>query len=65
MSEYPLCTLLVEEGRAAPPVRERCKINPVYGSPIGLHSLATIRFQKKIKWLYWQTSYYNWGYCRI
>ena len=31
-SEYPLCTLLVEEGRAAPPVRERCKINPVYGS---------------------------------
>ena len=33
--------------------------------PIGLHSLATIRFQKKIKWLYWQTSYYNWGYCRI
>jgi len=32
MSEYPLCTLLVEEGRAATPVRERCKINPVYGS---------------------------------
>ena len=32
MSEYPLCTLLVEEGRAATPVRGRCKINPVYGS---------------------------------
>ena len=31
MSEYPLCTLLVEEGRAATPGRGRCKINPVYG----------------------------------
>ena len=33
--------------------------------PIGLHSLATIRFQKMIKWLYRHTSYYNWRYCHI
>jgi len=36
----------VEEGRATTPVRERYKFNPVYGSPLGLHSLATNRFQK-------------------
>jgi len=46
-SEYPLCTQYVEEGRATTPVRGRCKIQPrirIY--PIGLHSLATNRFQK-------------------
>jgi len=30
-TEYPMCTIL-EVGRASPPVRERYKFNPVYGS---------------------------------
>jgi len=49
MSEYPLCTPLVEEGRAATPVRERYKFNPVYGFIHSGFILWPLTGSKKIK----------------
>ena len=43
---------IVEEGRAATPVRERYKFNPVYGSSNRASFSGHYQVPIKIKWLY-------------